>query len=210
MASNVITAISQQTKERGRRNVFLDGKFAFALDLETLVKSKIRVGDTLSCEDISYLKLEGEIALAKEYGFKLLSARRYTNRDFRKKLSDKEYSIEAIDAVCSKMADFGYIDDEAYAEMYVRDKAKLLGKGERLIRTELMQKGISREILDRVFENFSNPEGLKKLLDKKLKGKSIDRKTLQSAFASAMRKGYGAEEIRAAIKTYTDEDFTHE
>ena len=67
-----VSAIEPHKHNKNRYSVFLDGEYAFSLDDETLVKSKLKVGSCLSDEDVRYLTEEAEYASCKEAGMKLM------------------------------------------------------------------------------------------------------------------------------------------
>ena len=208
MMSKTVSAIEPQKHNKNRYSVFIGGEYAFSLDDETLVKSKLKTGSQLSEDDMRYLTEEAELASCKDAGMKLLSRKRYTCRELSKKLSEKGF--EVADRVCERFAELGLLDDAEYARAYVHDAAVVSGKGERLIKSELKRKGIADSIIASVFEEFDNSDALWKLVEKKFRGKPADRKTAASVFASCMRKGFGADEVRSAIRKYTDEEFADE
>ena len=206
--SKTVSAIEPQKHNKNRFSVFLDGEYAFSLDDETLVKSKLKSGVVLSSEDIRYLTEEAEYASCKEAGLKLLSRKRYTCRELCAKLSEKGFSVS--DEVCEKFTELGLLNDCEFARAYASDAAKISGKGGRLIKSELKRKGIADSIIEGVMEEFDNSDALSKLVEKKFRGKTPDRKTAASVFAACMRKGFGTDEIRSAIRKFTDEEFADE
>ena len=55
----VITKISEQ-KKGNRRNVFLDSRFAFGVNLNVVAKFRLRVGMELSAQQVAEIE-EGEV-----------------------------------------------------------------------------------------------------------------------------------------------------
>ena len=190
MMSKTVSAIEPQKHNKNRYSVFLNGEYAFSLDDETLVKSKIKTGCELSDEDVRYLSEEAEFASCKDAGMKLLSRKRYTCSELSKKLAEKGFSV--ADEVCGRFCELGLLDDEEYARAFVHDAAVVSGKGERLIKSELKRKGIADSIINSLFDEFDNSDALFSLVEKKFRRKTPDRKTAASVFAACMRKGYQA------------------
>ena len=65
-----------------------------------------------------------------------------------------------------------FIDDERYAEAFVREKSHLSGWGEYKIRTALHRKGIARDIIEKALQQLSpekNRERLSARLTRKIK-----------------------------------------
>jgi len=69
-----VTAIEPQ-KKKERFNIFVDGKFAFGLDAETLVKSGLKVGQEISEKEIEKLVFENEVRKLMEKALHFLSFR---------------------------------------------------------------------------------------------------------------------------------------
>ena len=67
-------------------------------------------------------------------------------RHLRTKRFDEAEQDKAIDQLRAQR----YIDDEAFARYWVEQRAKFRPKGQRAITSELMQKGVAREIIDLV------------------------------------------------------------
>ncbi len=156
-----ITAISPQKKKSDRFNVFLDEKFAFGIEGETLLGHNLKVGKILSEEEISKI-------IKKEQGTKLLdlatnflSYRPRSEKEVRdyliKKISTRENikfsearESPLIDQVISKLKKYKYLDDLEFAKWHVAARTGLRPKGRTIIKLELKKKGISQEIIDQI------------------------------------------------------------
>ena len=78
---------------------------------------------------------------ALDYAAGLLDARAYSSAELKKKLEDRGYAAEDVAEALEKLKDYGYINDEAFAENMVRRGAEQ-GKSSRRVKAELKQKGI--------------------------------------------------------------------
>jgi len=99
-----------------------------------------------------------DAAAAFAAAVKILSMRDYTATDLNNKLLDKgcpERLAAAAVAECQKM---GYIDDTRYAEDYITDHQRANLRGPLSCRRELLNKGVSREIVAMAIEEFYPPE----------------------------------------------------
>lgn len=208
--SGFVTSIEPQKNNKNRYSVFIDGRYAFSLDDETLFKSNLRVGDEINEEAAQELICDAQYIACKDYGFKLVSKKLYTMHDFTDKLKLKGFDESVANKVCRRFSELGLISDEDFARAYISDAARLKQKGKRAISIELLRHGIDKAVVDELLDGFENREGLEKIISKKLKTKNPDRKQLSSVFAACIRKGYGADEIKHALKKYTDEEFTDE
>ena len=74
-----------------------------------------------------------------------------TEAQLRRKLEESEYPKEAVESAIAYVTSYGYLDDRRYAEHYIEWKKQ--GKGKARLKMELVQKGISREIIEEVLES---------------------------------------------------------
>lgn len=83
-----ITKIQPQKKEE-RFNIYVDGKFAFGLDAETVVKSGLKVGQEISEKEIEKLVFENETNKLMEKALRFLSFRPRSESEVRQYLKKK-------------------------------------------------------------------------------------------------------------------------
>src|SRR3954465_4304636 len=102
-----ITKISEQKRRASRRNIYLDGAFAFGCNLNVVAKFRLREGMNLSEEQVRQIQL-GEV---KQEGFdramEALSSRLHSRSELRKKLMRREYGDAVVDAVLEDLARLG-------------------------------------------------------------------------------------------------------
>lgn len=78
-----------------------------------------------------------------------------------KKVRTTHWSHEAADKIIEKLKERELIDDKKFVEWFVRNRTTLKPKGEIMLRRELLQKGISKELLDNFFsKNIVDEESL--------------------------------------------------
>lgn len=88
----------------------------------------------------------------------------YANPDF-----DKSEAIAWIEEILSDCERYGYISDNRFAEMKIKDYLAA-GKSARYIKLKLLQKGIEESLIDNLLqEQDYNPEELARNLAKKKK-----------------------------------------
>lgn len=132
---------------------------------------------------------------ATSLAFKLLTRRNRTGFELRQYLIRKGINDEIADSVLDSMIDYGYINDLEYSRCWVR--SKLSGRGFLRLRYDLRGKGVCRDTIDQVFDEYgfsSEYECALKLIEKKnisLNGSGSLKKTLRVL----SRRGYSYDVI---------------
>ncbi|MBD5504425.1 MAG: regulatory protein RecX [Lachnospiraceae bacterium] len=148
----LVTQISEVSKSRCR--VYLDGQFAFVLYKGELRRFQIKVDEELLEE--SYREIMTEILpkRAKLRSMNLLQSRDYTRRQLADKLEQGDYPQECIEEAIAYVESYGYIDDKRYARDFI--EYNLASKSRTRIETDLMRKGIGKEIIRAAFEELTD------------------------------------------------------
>lgn len=192
-----ITAITPQKHDAKRCNIEVDGRFFCGMQLLTVMEHRLKVGSIVTEEELSALQLAGEKQTALDKALTHISASMKTEKDVRDFLRRKGYLQEVSDYVVEKMKGYGYLDDEAYARAYAESAGKR--KGSRLIRMELKRKGVSESALAALPERDERGAAAE-VLQKYLRGKEQDVKTLRKAYAHLLSKGFDHDAARAALE----------
>lgn len=125
---------------------------------------------------------------AKEQAVKYLVRTLRTEMEVRNKLKKLNVDDEMIDDVVSYLKEISYIDDNNYANSYIRQCEKMPKYSKYEIKMKLSQKGIDKEIIDNAIGNLSyNYEA--KIVEKLLKTKLKDMDELKQK-AYLYRRGF--------------------
>ncbi len=81
---------------------------------------------------------------------RFLETRSRSVAEVRRRLTSAGYRPELVDGAITKLLEFGMLDDEVFARSWVESRDRARPRGERAIRSELLQKGIDRETIDLV------------------------------------------------------------
>ena len=87
---------------------------------------------------------------AYDAAVRYLAARPRSVAEIKRHLHTKRFDEAEQDKAIDQLRAQRYIDDEAFARYWVEQRAKFRPKGQRAIRSELMQKGVAREVIDLV------------------------------------------------------------
>ena len=130
----------------------------------------------------------------------IISRREHSEHELTNKLLKKFKSPELIDAVVEKLKINNLVNDERYAEMYVRIR-KRKGFGPKKIIYELSVRGISNSISSNaILDEGGWKEAARKAFNKKFKnGTSQDFKERNKQKSFLQNRGFSFEEIESVF-----------
>lgn len=85
---------------------------------------------------------------AYDSAVRYLASRPRSVSEIRRHLRTKRYDDPAIDRAIDQLRAQRYIDDEAFARYWIDQRDRFRPKGERAIVSELLQKGVAREVIE--------------------------------------------------------------
>lgn len=192
-----VTAVTPLDKRRCK--VFLDEDFALVLYKGEIRRYQIEDGSSLTEEEY------GEILTilskrAKERALFLLKDSDKTEKEIRKKLTEGLYPAEIIDHTIDFLKKYRFVDDQSYGERYI---ASYSSRRSRLrITFDLQQKGLPKDLVDRLFEEcpVEEEQPIEVFLRKKQYNKDTATPQEKQKLAAALgRKGFSFECIRRVM-----------
>ncbi|MDI3540840.1 MAG: regulatory protein [Thermosediminibacterales bacterium] len=144
------------------------------------------------------------ISKAFLYAVNLLAFRDYTEREICEKLIKKGYDESIVKQVVKDLIQKGYIDDNRYAEQWVKNKAKSKGIGAAKIKYELSRKGIPYDLIEEKLEeskDFDELEIAMGVAYKKIKSyKNMEKDRIKAKLGRFLeRKGFSYNVINKVI-----------
>lgn len=215
-----ITQVEKQKKNMNRYNIYLDGKFAFGADEDSVVEQRLVVGKELSPEDLERILFATEVGRLMERMYGLFSVRMRSEKEirdylrqlnFKRKLKDiEELSEVVVEALITRLKEKDLVNDARFAEEWIYARRTSKQKGMQAIMAELYQKGIARDIIQKAFEE-ANDEGslgeemlAMQALEKKVRNPQLleDLGEKQRILGFLMRKGFSYDIARGAIDKF--------
>ena len=197
-----VTAIEPRRKSLSA--IFIDGEYALKLDTETVLSSRLKVGQEIDDDELLSLIKASDARRAKEKAMWLISYRDHSVGELRQKLS-KDFGEEAVEKAIERLSELGLVDDESFAKKYAESLShKHLSS--RQIKAKLRQKGIERDLsLDTVEDlNLDEKEEIRALINKKYLRKLQSDDDLRRTFAALQRRGFAYSDIRAVISEFAE------
>ena len=159
-------------------------------------------GKELTDEEGQALVVSARRTGLKEKALDLLTRKAMSRKELERKLGEWEAGEEEAAVICARMEELGFLNDAAYAVQVVRHYSAK-GCGEHKLRDELYRRGVPRDLWEDALEQAADPaEAIDAFVRKKLAGKEPDRKELKKVSDALMRRGYGWEDISAALRRF--------
>lgn len=197
-----ITDIQIQKRNKSRANIYLDGEFAFALEMLTVMKLGLKIGKDVDVDTIKTAVFDSETSVAFGKAVDYLARAMKTTKQVRDYLTKKGYSVDVTNCVIEKLQGYKYLDDQAYARMYVEQSKT--HKGERRIKQELLNKGISHNDVDDHVQVDADDQltSATSLAQKYLKNKQRDVKTMQKLQRFLLYRGFDFDVVNTVIRAF--------
>jgi len=151
-----------------------------------------------------------------ERAVKLIAAKSRSVAELRERLLQSRQSNKSdVEAVISRLKEYGYLDDERFAFSYASLKVKQRPIGRRRLERDLKFKkvdsAVANEALELVYTETTEEELIDRAIEKRirLRGKPKDRLAAKSLFDHLLRQGFPfelvSEKVRAVSKQELDE-----
>ncbi len=147
-----ISKIEVQKNNKERVNIYLDGEFAFGLDMELVYRHSLSKNMELDKDFIDKVLLDDERAKAKDTAFRFLSYRIRAEKEVYDDLIKKGFSEEIALETLDYLREQKLVDDLEFAKIFMRDKINLNNYGPMRIKNDLYLKGIDSSIISEVLE----------------------------------------------------------
>ncbi|MBX3084567.1 MAG: RecX family transcriptional regulator [Anaerolineae bacterium] len=192
----IITALEVQKRNKERVNVYLDGEFAFGLGM--VEAARLHKGQQLTESDIAALTTQDTVEQAYDRALRFLGARPRSSAEVRRSLAEKDTPPTMIDAVIARLEGQGYLDDVAFARMWVANRQQFKPRGSRALRFELREKGIATTIIDEVLAVFDAHEAAYQAAQDKARQLSkLDPRSFRDKLGAFLaRRGFDYDAVR--------------
>lgn len=200
-----ITKIEVQKKNKNRVNLYLDNAFNCGLSLEVVVKYGLKEGKELNQELLDFLCDSSEKEVAMNKAISYIARYQKTEKEIQEYLLKKGFEDEIIQEVIKKLKEYNFIDDDLFAQNYIKYKTRSVGK--RKLAYELRKKGIKETLIDNNIDIYSqDSDNVLLVAEKYLRNKPRDIKTKQKTYRYLLSRGFISEDIiRALNKIFKEE-----
>jgi regulatory protein len=145
-----ITALRIGKGRKKRVNVFLDGRFAFSLEAEVVIKEGLQVGQELSASQIEALAKSDHFHRCLNVATHYLGYRPRSEFEVRERLQRRGFDDNTIGVVITKLKEQRLVDDMEFARFWKENRDSFSPRSQWLTKLELKQKGVTDDIIEEV------------------------------------------------------------
>ena len=218
---NQITDIEPQKKNPKRVNIFLDEKFAFGVSLESKIINHLKVSEQLTPKRVDELIFQDQVERLYEKAIKFLSYRPRAEKEIKDNLLQKLWRTDkgeeekknfevSTAEVIKKLKKIGQIDDAEFARWWVEQRTRFKKTSPRILKGELLKKGIEKELIDQIFSEVSiDPFELALEVGRKKERnyQNTNPKTFREKMGRYLAaKGFDWEVIKKAVDTLSQKE----
>jgi len=182
--------------------VFLDGKFAFSLEVELALKENLRVGQELSDGQAEALARSDCFQRCLDAAARFLTYRPRSEAELRERLLRRDFASNSVEAVLKLLKERGLMDDVTFAQFWRDSRESLSPRSRWLTKLELKQKGVAEGIIDRVVEAVDDDDSAYRAATRKLRGlPQTDYQSFRRRLGEYLkRRGFGYGVIDRTVK----------
>ncbi|NLE45981.1 MAG: RecX family transcriptional regulator [Chloroflexi bacterium] len=202
--TGTITALRYQKRDTERVNVYIDGQFAFGL--AAILAARLRVGQTLSGDEIAKYRVQDDVEKAHGRALNFLSYRPRSEYEVRQYLRKRDLDEDIIDSVVERLTRADLVNDDEFARYWVENRSQFRPRSLRALQYELRQKGVSDEAISRALSDVDEELMVRKIAlasarrFKRLAPQDFRRKLT----AHLARKGFSYDLIKPLVDEMLD------
>ncbi len=191
-------------KEGGRYVLHLSNDETLSLKESVFVRHNLYKGKEIDEDQIAAIVFDGERQDGIDFALKKLTNRK-TENEIRTLLSSENFGEEIIDEVVNYLSEYGFIDDEAFALLFCRDKRNINGYGPVKIAYILRQKGIDDATITHGLEEYTaeiEQAKIASIVEKKYLRDGILQKEREKIIRFLLSRGFHYNEIKEVLSRW--------
>lgn len=211
----IITKIEQQKKNSSRYNLYIDNQFFAGISSNTLTKYNLYKEKEIKKETLDEILIQELKQRFQQRAENYLTRSIKTEFQVRKYLNDLKYKKKGkwfdenvnvdfdkiFDQIIERLKELQFINDQKFAELFVESRIRNKPRGKYVLVSELLKKGIDKEIAQKVCDELVEDEYeiLKRTFYKKYKNYNLDIKETKK-IQYLQRKGFSYDLIKQFIE----------
>lgn len=184
-------------------SVNLSSGINLVLSAELFLENSFLKGQILSKQKVQHLQDESTKTILSNKILNYISYRHRSRQEIRNKFIVRGYSEKIINSSISKLEELGYIDDNLFAEMFIKSLVKEKKLGRCAVNYKLsphsLDKNLVSELLDEIYEEYPTKVLLEYHINKFLNVKEKSNKNKSKLYNLLKRKGFIYSEFESVI-----------
>lgn len=197
---NIVTDLTTQKRNKERLNVFIDGRYAFSLAVAAA--TGLKIGQSLSAEDMADLKTADTYYQAKQQAVRLLSYRPRSVQEVTQKLVQKGYDDLVIERVVDHLQAVELLNDRAFADYWVEQRHTFKPRSRLALSHELQKKGINRRVIETAVAAVDEHEAAHRAVTTKIwQWRDLSQEAFEQKVGQYLqRRGFSYDIIRPVLQ----------
>lgn len=218
-----VTKMTPGVRDPNRVNIFLDGHFAFSLDVTQVVEAGIKIGYHVTTKRLEELRQMSEFGKLYQRTLEWVLTRPHSVRETRDYLRRRqikrrqlnrqrareekrplaEIEDDVMQLVIARLIEKKYLNDQKFAEFYVENRYVRRGISHKRLRMELQKKGVSSDLISAAMAKVQRDEGeeIFKVIAKKRK-KYNDFQLV----GYLVRQGFNFQQAKEAVEAAKEQE----
>jgi regulatory protein len=168
-----ITALRFGKGRRKKVNISVDGKHAFGLEVDVVMKERLKVGQEISTGQVVALKKADYQQCCYNTAARLLGYRPRSEHEMKQRLNHHGFDNDTVSAVLIRLKEQSLLDDGNFAKFWRDNRLSFNPHSQWLIRVELRQKGVPNEIIDQVVNQIDDANNAYRAAQKRVDNLAI-------------------------------------
>ncbi|BDR58875.1 RecX family transcriptional regulator [Xylocopilactobacillus apicola] len=179
----MITKIVQNQK---KYDLYLDDHFFLTVNDDLLIEFQLIKGREISNSVVEKISAQQKNSEAYNLALNKLSYSMRSTGEIRQLLKQNKISLSTIDEVIDRLSAQNFLNDQLFAELYLKELIKTTHYGPKVIKQKMQQKMLPTDLIETVLLDFS--ENLQEEKIRRDFAKTIENKKLTGSLSKFIEK----------------------
>lgn len=201
---SIITQVEKHKTKAHRFHIFVDGRFAFSVHEDVMVKFRLMKGAVIDAEAAATIVAEDEKLRCYHEAVRYVGRQPRAAQEVKQHLLGKGYEESDAAEALRRLQEQGYVDDRQFARQWTEFRVRSQKKGKRWVQQELREKGVDKEHIEAALTGMDEETeyaGAYELARKKwassANAEPLARKRKLTAFL--LRRGYAVSVVNRVL-----------
>lgn len=176
----------------------------YILHSDIIVKYGLSTGGEIDKRILDEAVADSEYIICLNKANEYMSTRLKTSKQLRDYLWTKQYKPQTINRVIDKLTEYGVINDEAYAKLFIESNEKKLSK--RNLENKMLSRGIKKDCFEENLKEVDDSELCVEVAKKFMKNKIYSQENINKLLRHLQYKGFNYDAISKTLRILKCED----